>query len=403
MSSLPSQSQPARARIRDVVPGIHLGSWKPGPKNGITDIPGVLVHTQEIHQNDGAVNTGVTTILPRKNWFSTACYAGLFRFNGSGELTGSHWIEETGLLASPIVLTNSFAVGGAYQGIYQWTIRNENDPEYGIGWFLLPVVGETFDGWLNDMSVFAVTPEHICTGIDSATDEPVKEGNRGGGTGMMCLGHKGGTGTSSRVVPGLASRDPRNPAAADPPQREYTIAALVQANFGRLQNLRVAGVPVGRLMAAERGVAGHGNVTEADKAKEKKDGSIIVVLATDAPLHPLQCQRLAKRATVGLARTGGYGANPSGDIFLAFSTANPVPVQTFTSTVQQVDPFRAAPLAVDVVDDTTINALIEAAADATEEAIYNAMCMAETMTGHLGHTVEAIDLDKLKEIMAKYM
>jgi len=397
MTSQPTKLNSSRARLRDVLPHIRIGTWKPGPKNGITDIPGVLVHTQEIFQNDGAVNTGVTTILPRRNWFSTASYAGLFRFNGSGELTGSHWIAETGLLSSPIVLTNSFAVGGAYQGIYQYGIEEQGDPDYGIGWFLLPVVGETFDGYLNDLSVFAVKPEHVVEGIKNASEAPVREGNRGGGTGMICQGFKGGTGTSSRVVPGLGRRGPDGSA----PDKEYTIAALVQANFGRMQHLRIDGVPVGRLLAEERAAAGQGPA-EADEAKAQKDGSIIVVLATDAPLHPLQCQRLAKRATVGLARVGGYGHNPSGDIFLAFSTANAIPVQTVTATHRSVDPFKASELAIDVTDDQTINALFEAAADATEEAIYNALCMAETMTGFQGHTVEALDLDKLKKIMARY-
>jgi len=214
---------------------------------------------------------------------------------------------------------------------------------------------------------------------------------------VICQGFKGGTGTSSRVVPGLG-RPGEDGAARD---KEYTVAALVQANYGRQRHLRIDGVPVGRIIADERAAAGAGPA-EADKAKESKDGSIIVVLATDAPLHPLQCQRLAKRATVGLARVGGYGHNPSGDIFLAFSTGNDIPVQTLTATTRSVDPFRATELAVGVTDDQTINALLEAAADATEEAIYNALCMAETMVGFKGHTVEALDLDRLKEIMAKY-
>ena len=383
-----------RRRIREAVPGIKIGLWPPGPKNGITDVPGVLVHTQEMRSDDGNTNTGVTTILPRGDWFNQACYAGLFRFNGSGEMTGSHWIEETGLLASPVVLTNSFAVGGAYQGIYQHAIerQREADREGGVGWFLLPVVGETFDGHLNDISVFAVTPDHVARGIASASADPVPEGNRGGGTGMICQGFKGGTGTSSRVVPGAAAADGGG-------EVKYTVAALVQSNFGKLGNLRVAGVPVGRILAEQQRQAGP---SEADRAKEKKDGSIIVVVATDAPLHPLQCQRLAKRATVGLARTGGYGYNPSGDIFLAFSTANEIPVQTFTGTHRAVDPFKAAPLRVDVTDDQTINALFEAAADATEEAIYNSMCMAETMVGFKGRRIEALPLDRLREIMDKY-
>jgi len=409
-SSTVPKTQPRR-RIRDVVPGIHIGYHKPGPLNAITDVPGVLVHTQSIHQNNGSVNTGVTTILPRKDWFNNACYSGIFRFNGSGEMTGSHWIEETGLLNSPIIITNSFAVGMAYQGIYEHSIAHHQDGDGNVGWFLLPVVAETFDGYLNDLTKFAVQPHHIVTGIDSARSGPVAEGNTGGGTGMVCHGHKGGTGTSSRVVSGLGVAGSDGKA----PEKTYTVAALVQANYGRLHHFRVAGAPIGRLMfeelerkkkaadlsAADAERAKH--FADADKAKDAKDGSIIVILATDAPLHPVQLQRLAKRATVGLSRVGGHGHNPSGDIFLAFSTANKIPVQTVTADKRTVDPFKAAALSVEVADDNSINALFEAAADSTEEAIYNALCMAETMVGHKGNTLEALDLEQLKTMMEKYL
>jgi D-aminopeptidase len=405
-------SQP-RARIRDVLPTLHLGFHPPGPLNAITDVPGVLVHTQEIRSPDGAVNTGVTTILPRRDWFHHASYAGIFRFNGSGEMTGSHWIEETGLLHSPVVITNSFAVGAAYQGIYEYAIREHRDEQGGVDWFLLPVVAETFDGRMNDLTQFAVKPEHIVKGIDGAKSGPVAEGNVGGGTGMLCHGHKGGTGTSSRVVDGLEVPDATTGEASP---TKYTVAALVQANYGRLHHLRISGVPVGRLImedtekkaASEAGLSQREaeqskHQQETDKAKDKKDGSIIIILATDAPLHPLQLQRLAKRATVGLSRVGGYGHNPSGDIFLAFSTANKIPVQTVTAKNRAVDPFKAAAMKVDIVDDQSINAVFEAAADATEEAIYNALFMAESMVGFRGHTAEALDLEKVKEIMEKYL
>lgn len=395
-------SQPRR-RLRDVLPDLHLGFHKPGPKNAITDVEGVLTHTHTIHDKDGTVNTGVTTILPRKDWFHDACYAGIFRFNGSGEMTGSHWIEETGLLSSPIILTNSFSVGEAYRGIYDYAIKNYKDAEGGVDWFLLPVVAETFDGWLNDLTQFAVKPEHIVHGITNATGDLIPEGNTGGGTGMICHGHKGGTGTASRVVAGLGSAG----ADGQHPPKQYTIGALVQSNYGRLKNLRISGAPIGRILfeeleKANADEAAKAAAAEADKAKDQKDGSIIVILATDAPLHPTQLQRIAKRATVGLSRVGSYGHNPSGDLFLAFSTANKIPVQTVTAEARQVDPFVARPLTVEVTDDQTINALFEAAADATEEAIYNALCMAETMVGHRGHKIEALDLEKLKTIMAKY-
>lgn len=403
-TTVPTPSGP-RARLRDVVPNVWLGEYKPGPLNAITDVPGVAVHVQSIHSHEGAVNTGVTTILPRRDWFNKACYAGIFRLNGSGEMTGSHWIDETGLLHSPIVITNSFAVGAAYEGIYRHTIA-EQAPLRGssVDWFLLPVVAETFDGWLNDLSIFAVKPEHVVAGIQGAREGiPVPEGNTGGGTGMMCQGYKGGTGTSSRVVPGLGVPGPDGVA----PEKNYTIAALVQANYGRQKHLRISGVPVGRIIAeedAKSAAAAEAKKREAemDAVKDQKDGSIIIILATDAPLHPTQLQRIAKRATIGLAKVGAHAHNPSGDIFLAFSTANEVAVQTVTGEARKVDPFKAAARLVEVTDDHTINALFEAAADATEEAIYNALCGAETMVGNKGHVVEALPLDRVKDIMGRY-
>ncbi|KAK2014274.1 DmpA/ArgJ-like protein [Colletotrichum eremochloae] len=377
---------PPRGRIRDILPNLHLGVWPAGPKNSITDVSGVLASTQSIHTEDG-VNTGVTVIVPRREWFNQACYAGIFRFNGSGELTGSHWIEETGLLSSPIVLTNSFSVGDAYRGIYEYAIKHFSNGDE-VEWFLLPVVGETFDGYLNNIPKLAVKSSDIVKGLEAVTDEPVAEGNTGGGTGMICHFFKGGTGSSSRLVEGFDSEGNK---------KDYTVAALVQANYGRAGHLRVGGFPVGRILEKERAEA------QADVArhKDKKDGSIIVIIATDAPLTPIQCERLAKRATVGLSRVGGYGHNPSGDIFLAFSTGNHVPVQRL-SKEERDDPFKAKAMNIEAIDDTSINGLLEAAADATEESIYNALCSAETMTGFLGHKVEALPLDRLKEIMNKY-
>ncbi|KJR80247.1 D-aminopeptidase [Sporothrix schenckii 1099-18] len=382
---------PPRRRLRDVVPGIDLGVWPTGAKNSLTDVPGVLVHTQEIVDAARGVHTGVTTILPRHNWYESGCYAGIFRFNGAGELTGSHFVEEMGKVASPIVVTNTTAVGAAWQGVVEYMAAHHGDADVGIGYFTMPVVAETFDGFLNNSVAFAVQPSHVRHGIAAATSAAVPEGNRGGGTGMVSLGHKGGTGSSSRVVEGVA-KDTR-----------YTVAALVQANFGSLRNLRIVGVPYGKIVAAERAAATPTPPPlEADRAKAERDGSIIVVLATDAPLHPRQCERLAKRATVGLARVGGYGQNPSGDIFLAFSTANHVPVQKFNKE-PPTDPFKPLVHSVNVVADESINGLLEAAADATEEAIYNALCMAETLTGFKGHTVEALDLDKVKATLDKFM
>lgn len=175
-----------RMRVRELLPNVHLGEWEPGPLNSITDVPGVLVHTQEIIDDDGNINTGVTSILPREDWFHNACYAGLFSFNGSGEMTGSHWINETGLLHSPIIITNSFAVGAAYQGIYEYTIKAQGVTKGKVDWFLLPVVAETFDGYLNDLTQMCITPAHIVRGLESVSSDRVREGNVGGGTGMIC-------------------------------------------------------------------------------------------------------------------------------------------------------------------------------------------------------------------------
>ncbi|KAJ4034236.1 hypothetical protein NW756_013977 [Fusarium oxysporum] len=383
--------QQTRGRLRDVIPEAHLGFWPPGPKNGITDVPGVLAHTTTIRDESGQINTGLTTILPRKDWFHTACHAGVFRLNGSGEMTGTHWIEESGLLHSPILITNSFAVGPCYTGIYKYAIEHYGKGEQGVDWFLLPVVAETFDGHLNDLRQFAVTPEHVVDSITNASEEPIAEGNVGGGTGMLCQGWKGGTGTSSRIVAGEN-------------ETSYTVAALVQANYGRLQHLHISGVPVGRILqkrnASSKAAAAHD--TEYDEAKNKKDGSIIVILATDAPLLPVQLQRLAKRATMGLARVGSYAHNPSGDLFLAFSTAAEIPVQTVTGQHRAVDPFKPGLINIEATDNQTINGLFEAAADATEEAIYNALTMAETMTGNMGRTVEALPLQATREIIARF-
>ncbi|KAH9240337.1 hypothetical protein K456DRAFT_48304 [Colletotrichum gloeosporioides 23] len=276
-----TQSTP-RGRIRDILPNLHLGTWPAGPKNSITDISGILASTQEIHTDEG-VNTGVTVILPHKDWFKDACYAGVFRFNGSGELTGSHWIEETGLLASPIVLTNSFSVGDCYRGIYEYSIKNYSNEKGEVEWFLLPVVGETFDGHLNDISKLAVKPSDVINGIETATDAPVREGNTGGGTGMICHYFKGGTGSSSRVVEGFDGEGNK---------KNYTVAALVQANYGKAAHLRIGGFPVGRILEKEKA----DSFVEVAKHKDKKDGSIIVIIATDAPLTPIQCQRLAKES-----------------------------------------------------------------------------------------------------------
>ena len=307
-------------------------------------------------------------------------------------MTGSHWLDETGLLNSPIIITNSFAVGACYTGIYEYCIRKHRDAKGLCDWFLLPVVAETYDGFMNDIGALAVKPEHVVQGIENASAEAVPEGNTGGGTGMLCHGHKGGTGSSSRVIDGLIG----TVESKDQKPTKYTVAALVQCNYGKLSDFRIGAAPVGRLIAEARDRADEDKLAGMEAAKDKKDGSIIVVIATDAPLHPLQLQRLAKRATVGLARVGGWGSNSSGDIFLAFSTAHRIaraPPFSWKPTVAQQIP---------VIEDVSINALFEATADVVEEAIYNALCMAQDMTGPSGE-VKALDLERVRAMMEKYL
>lgn len=412
MASIPIRSSSAstpRQRVRQLLPTVYLGRYETGPKNSLTDVPGVLVSTQSIHESPnypnarpGSINTGVTTILPRKEWFKKACFAGIFRFNGSGEMTGSHWIEETGLLHSPIVITGSFGVGSAYNGVYEHAIREHVDEEGSANWFLTPVIAETWDGYLHDCTKFAVTPAHIVKGIDEASSDAVKEGNSGGGTGMICHWFKGGTGSSSRVIPAGEGKS-------------FTVGALVQANYGAMRDFKISGAPVGRLLFQdqERMIKEDPNnpnlLAQASllfknlaQVKDKKDGSIIVIISTDAPLHPTQLQRLAKRATVGLSRVGGWGSNQSGDIFLAFSTANELHVQSDEVAGKKIDPWSPREAGINYIDDMTINAIFEATADAVEESVLNAVFMAESLPGH-NATVDALDLQKTKELMERYL
>ncbi|KAL6792149.1 DmpA/ArgJ-like protein [Trichoderma sp. SZMC 28012] len=391
-----SQSPP-RQRIRQLIPQLRLGKWPTGPLNSITDVPGVLSHTESIHNPPGSeekspdINTGVTVILPRPDWYKYSSFAGFFSFNGCGELTSSHWLNETGLLASPIVLTTTSSVGDAYRGILEYAVQYHSNADKEVDLFLFPTVTETFDGYLNDQSRFAVTPQHIIKGIRSATAEAVREGNTGGGTGMICHRFKGGTGSSSRVVKGFD---------IDGNAKSYTVGVLVQANYGSPDNLRIGGVPVGQILK-EQGETTAEQLKPGEK-EPRKDGSIIVIVGTDAPLLPVQLQRLAKRATVGLAKVGGYGSNTSGDIFLAFSNANNIPVQELSMAgARSAHPHVPQLLGVKMATNDTIDGLFEAVADATEEAIYNALCMAETTVGFKGRRVEEINLVKVKEIVEK--
>lgn len=358
----------ARARLREL--GISVGRLPTGPLNAITDIAGVRVgHATLIRDTPHVVRTGVTAIWPYPtDVWNEYLYGGFFSFNGNGEMTGTIWLEEQGLLASPIGITNTYAVGVVRDAICALAVRDRAKQA-----FHLPITAETYDGWLSDAETFPVTQELAFQAFDSARSGPVAEGCVGGGTGMICHDFKGGIGTASRVVETAGGR--------------YTVGALVQSNYGARELLRVGGVPVGEEIGEDE-VPLAKEVVPAPPL-ERPDGSIIVVLATDAPLLPVQCKRLARRATTGLAWVGGIGANGSGDIFLAFSTANVIRPGEDVSTVRTVAPDAMSPLFL-------------AAAEATEEAILNSMTAAETMTGYKGRTVHALPLDRLQEVMRKY-
>jgi L-aminopeptidase/D-esterase-like protein len=314
----------------------------------------------------GPVRTGVTAILPRGKDAHDPVFAGTFVLNGNGEMTGTAWVEESGFLSGPIMITNTHSVGVVRDAVVAWLAAR--DPK--LTW-ALPVVAETFDGMLNDINGFHIGKEHAFAALAYAAPGPVGEGNVGGGTGMIAHEFKGGIGTASRRVPiGDAT---------------YTVGALVQANYGSRRLLRCGGIPVGEVIGP--------NVVPTPWPVPRDQGSIIVVLATDAPLIPLQCKRLAKRATTGLAWVGGYGANSSGDIFIAFATGNVVPPS------QPGGP--TAPVSVAMLPSESMSPLFLAAAECTEEAILNALCMAATMTGWQDRTAHALPLERLQQVMTK--
>lgn len=353
----------ARQRLRDL--GINVGTMPTGPLNAITDVPGIWVgHTTLNYDEPRIARTGVTVIVPREDKIrQDYCYAGHHSFNGNGEMTGLLWLEESGMLGSPIAITNTHQVGVVRDALVENAIVN-----HGGRGFFLPVVGETYDGHLNDIAAFHITKEHVFEALKKAGPGPVAEGNVGGGTGMICHEFKGGIGTSSRI--------------AECPCGQFTVGALVQANYGRRNHLRMNGFPVGDVLDAEK--------VPLPRDKRETDGSIIVIIATDAPLLPFQCKRLAQRATVGLARAGGIGHNSSGDIFLAFATGNHIPANTLE------------PVNVTMIPNNQMDAFFEATAEAVEESILNALAAAETMTGFMGRTVHAIPQEELRTLMAKW-
>jgi len=339
----------------------------PGYLNAITDVPGVEVgHTTLISGEGklvvgkGPVRTGVTAIFPRGKKSIDPVFAGWFSLNGSGEMTGTTWVEESGFLEGPIMLTNTHSVGIVRDSVIEWQLKNWASSQE----WSLPVVAETYDGMLNDINGFHIKKSHVFQTLESASPGPVPEGNVGGGTGMRCLGFKGGIGTASRIV--------------QINDEKYTLGVLVQANFGRKNQLHIAGIPVGI------------EITENVSQHPDEGGSIIIIVATDTPLLPHQLKRLARRASLGLARTGSVAHHGSGDIFLALSNANPE-VSNPSSIVQ-----------VMMLQNNLMNSLFEATVQATEEAIINALCAAETMVGRDGNKAIALPHDKIREILKKY-
>lgn len=361
-----------KPRARDI--GIPFDGIT-GKFNAITDVKGVEVGFSTIISGQGRnirgkgpVRTGVTAILPRgKN--NNPVYANWYSLNGNGEMTGTTWITESGFLEGPVMITNTNSVGVVRDAVLKWFVKTGWYKE--DFWYTYPVVAETYDGFLNDIYGFHVKESHAYEALDSAKSGYLKEGNVGGGTGMMCLGFKGGTGTSSRVIKIKDSA--------------YTVGVLVQSNFGAKRNLSIAGVLVGRELKDTLNYE-----FKAPPSYQPGDGSIIVVLATDAPLLPHQLKRIAARVALGVGKAGGRGENGSGDIFISFSTANP--------SAFQRDNFTKP----DVLPNDLINPLFEATVQAVEEAIINAMVAAETMEGINGNKAYALPHQLVIDVLKKY-
>ena len=365
--------QKSHPRARDL--GVPFDGT-PGPLNAITDVPGVTVGQTTLISGEGKlvvgqgpVRTGVTAILPRGlKSMNDPVFAGWFSENGNGEMTGTTWVEESGSLEGPVLITNTHSVGVVRDAVIQWRVQHGQPDATGY-WWSLPLVAETWDGWLNDINGFHVKPEHAFHAIDSAKSGPVEEGNVGGGTGMVCNEFKGGTGTASRQL--------------DAKSGGYTVGVLVQCNYGQRENLRIAGVPVGREITENPAYAG-------TPFSGQDRGSIIVVVATDAPLLAHQLKRIARRVTLGLGRDGSISGNGSGDIFIAFSTANPGAAA------------EAHVVSLSMLPNDQIEPLFAATVQATEEAVINAMVSASTMTGIENHKVIALPHDELRAVLKKY-
>jgi D-aminopeptidase len=351
-----------RSRLRDL--GIVVGRLPPGPHNAITDVPGVRVGYATLCADEPhVVRTGVTAIWPQPDILKSAVFAGMHSFNGYGEMTGSLWLAEQGLLTNAIAITNTCCVGLVRDAICAYAVGSKaREPT------LLPVVTETDDGWLSASESFPITREMVFEALENAAGGRIAEGNVGGGTGAICHEFKGGTGTASRVV--------RTGGA------KWTVGALVQANYGLRSQLTIGGIPVGREIGCDEIASAYDEPTDA--------GSLVVVLATNAPLIAKQCECIARRAALGMALVGAKGANGSGDIFLCFSSHNRMRLGRSVHRVEMMDP-------------EAMNGLFEAAVEATEEAILNALTMAESMVGREGRVAYALPLDRLAGIFAGHL
>ncbi len=376
----PQKSPPAttttegeQTRARDL--GIPF-EGTPGKFNAITDVAGVEVGYTTLISGEGKlevgkgpVRTGVTAILPRgRASLNDPVYAGFFSLNGNGEMTGAAWIEESGFLDGPIIITNTDSVGLARDAVIAWRIKSGVPDKTGDSWSL-PVVAETSDWWLNDMKGFHVKPEHVFHALQSAHSGAIEEGSVGGGTGMICYEFKGGNGTASRKIDIRVSKD------ASP--RSFIVGVFLQANFGRRPQLTIAGVPVGKEIPGE--------------VYKEESGSCIAVVATDAPLLPNQLKRLARRVSLGLARTGMISGNLSGDLFIAFSTANPNAANPDQVTHD-----------VQTIPNDLLDPLLAGVVQATEEAVVNALIDNHSMSGRDNHQVDALPHDRLREIMKRF-
>jgi D-aminopeptidase len=352
----------SRSRLRDL--GVTIGTYPTGKYNAITDVPDVRVGHHTLNYDEPHIaRTGVTIINPRggKIWHDFA-FAGFHSLNGCGEMTGVHWINESGLLTTPIAITNTHDVGIAHHALVRYGQEKEL-----MGIFTLPVAAETYDGWLNDPRA-KVTEENVWSAIESASSGVIAEGCVGGGTGMTCHEFKGGIGTSSRIVQTKSGT--------------FTVGALVQSNYGSRELFRVDGVPVGKEIGLDK--------IPSPRALPSVEGSIIVIIATDAPLLPDQCKRLAQRATMGIARVGGVATNGSGDLFLAFSTANHYP--------NELEKIQG----VNMMPQHHLNELFVGAIEAVEESILNSITMATTTRGQKGRIAYELPLEELKTVMKKY-